>query len=85
MRFSGLLKIPVEELMIALRGDADLLADPDALLALLSERSVNAANLDCFEVPRASATLYLQGFSADRLVEVIEAESVWKEGCRVSH
>jgi hypothetical protein len=63
MRFSGLLKIPVEELMIALRGDADLLADPDALLALLSERSVNAASLDFFDV-REPRRLYTSKDSA---------------------
>jgi hypothetical protein len=75
MRFSGFLKISLEELLIALRDDADLLADPDGLL---SGRSVDKANLDRFDVPRPSATLYPQGFRADRLVEVIEAETVWK-------
>jgi Holliday junction resolvase-like predicted endonuclease len=75
MRFSGFLKISLEELLIALRDDADLLADPDGLL---SGRSVDKANLDHFDVPRPSATLYPQGFSANRLVEVIEAEIVWK-------
>ena len=74
-RFSGFLKISVEELLIALRDDADLLADPDGLL---SGRSLDEESPSRIEAPRPSATLYPQGFSADRLVEVIEAEIVWK-------
>ena len=75
MRFSGFLKISVEELLIALRDDADLLADPDGLL---SGRYLDEKYSDRIEGPRPSATLYTQGFTADQLVEVIEAEVVWK-------
>ena len=75
MHFSGFLKISVEELLIALRDDADLLTDPDGLL---SGRSLDKANLDRIDGPRPSATLYPQGFNAERLVQVIEAEIVWK-------
>jgi hypothetical protein len=75
MRFSGFLKISVEELLIALRDDADLLADPDGLL---SGRSLDEEFPNRIEAPRPLATLYPQGFSSDRLVEVIEAETVWK-------
>lgn len=75
MRFSGFLKISVEELLIALRDDADLLADPEGLL---SGRSLAEESPSRIEAPRPSATLYPQGFRADRLVEIIEAEIVWK-------
>jgi hypothetical protein len=73
--FSGFLKISVEELLIALRDDADLLTDPDGLL---SGRSLDKANLDRSDGRRPSATLYPQGFNVDRLVQVIEGEIVWR-------
>jgi predicted RecB family endonuclease len=75
MLFSGFLKISIEELLIALRDDADLLADPDGLLL---GRYLDEDYSGRIEAPRPSATLYPEGFSADRLVEVIEAEIVWK-------
>lgn len=46
--------------------------------ALLSGRSLDKECPSRIEASRPSATLYPQGFSADRLVEVIEAEIVWK-------
>lgn len=75
LRFSGFLKISVEELLIALRDDADLLGDPDELLLSgqteMDEVSVNGP-------PCRRSTLYPQGFSANQFVEVIETEKVWR-------
>lgn len=65
-RFGGFLKISLEELLIALNDNRHLLHDPDGLFS-----------------PRASAAsaepqgLYPQGFSAERLIEVIETQAVW--------
>lgn len=75
LRFSGFLKISVEELLIALRDDADLLGDPDELLLSgqteMDEVPVNGP-------PYRRSTLYPQGFSANQFVEVIETEKVWR-------
>lgn len=71
--FGGFLKVSVEELLIALRDDRHLLNDPGGLLA--GNYGVEGA-LE----PDASASgwsLYPDGFSADRFVEVIETEAVW--------
>lgn len=62
-RFGGFLKLSFEELLIALRDDRHLLNDPGDLLAGPA-------------VP-APGTLYPDGFSAGRLLEVIEGEEVW--------
>jgi Holliday junction resolvase-like predicted endonuclease len=67
-RFGGFLKISVEELQIALRDDLHLLHDPSGMFA---------------PTPRAARaepqSLYQQGFSAVRLIEVVETQAVWKE------
>ncbi len=66
-RFGGFLKISVEELLIALRDDRHLLHDPDQLFA---QRAPG--------VPVAPQSLYPQGFSAERLIEVVEIQAVWE-------
>jgi Holliday junction resolvase-like predicted endonuclease len=72
-RFSGFLKVSVEGLLIALRDDRHLLNDPEGLLAgnYGEDRSREA------DTSRATWTLYPDGFSAERFVEVIETEAVW--------
>lgn len=72
-RFSGFLKISVEELLIALRDDRHLLNDPGELLA--GNYGVDEAReVDASE---SGWSLYPDGFSAERFVEVIETEAVW--------
>ncbi len=62
-RFGGFLKLSFEELLIALRDDRHLLNDPGVILAGSSVAKVG--------------TLYPHGFTAERLLEVIEGEEVW--------
>jgi hypothetical protein len=62
-------------LLIALRDDADLLADPDGLL---SGRSHDEDSPHRIEGPRGGDAVPPQGFNTDRLVQVIEAEIAWK-------
>ena len=62
-RFGGFLKLSLEELLIALRDDRHLLNDPGDILAGASVTG--------------EGTLYPHGFSAMRLLEVIEREEVW--------
>ncbi len=72
-RFGGFLKISVEELLIALRDDRHLLNDPGGLLA--GDYGVDEAReVDASE---SGWSLYPDGFSAERFVEVIETEAVW--------
>lgn len=59
------LKVSLEEVLIALRDDAQLLADPDGMLGQ------NLAATD------GRVTLYPEGFSAGRFVEVIHGAEVW--------
>jgi hypothetical protein len=62
------LKISVEERLIALRDDLHLLDDPSGMFAPTP--------------PTARAepqSLYQQGFSAVRLIEVVETQTVWKK------
>lgn len=78
-RFEGFLKVSLEEVLIALRDDSYLLQDPASLLrGNLDERS----DLPDMEDP-PSKSLYPEGFSAHRFLEVIEREEVWKgvDGC----
>jgi hypothetical protein len=74
-RFNGLLKVSLEELLIGLRDDRHLLNDPEGLFNgtwVQKERGEMAAFCK-------SSTLYPDGFSAARFVEVIEKEAVWDE------
>jgi len=72
-RFAGFLKVSVEELLIALRDDRHLLNDPEGLLAGNhgEDQSLEA------DASRSAWTLYPDGFSAERFIEVIETEAVW--------
>jgi Holliday junction resolvase-like predicted endonuclease len=72
-RFAGFLKISVEELLIALRDDRHLLNDPEGLLAgdYREDQSLEA------DTSSSAWTLYPDGFSAERFIEVIETEAVW--------
>ncbi len=71
-RFSGFLKISLEELLLALRDDCHLLDDPEGLL----EGTVVGSD---FPSPSAKTprTLYPEGFRAERFVQIIETEAVW--------
>ena len=67
-RFGGFLKISLEELLIALRDDRHLLHDPSGMFAPTA--------------PAAGAepqSLYPQGFSAERLMEVVQTQAIWEE------
>lgn len=65
--FGGFLKISVEELLIALRDDRHLRHDPSGMFAQTASA-----------VPTEPQSLYPQGFSAGRLVEVVETQVVWE-------
>lgn len=73
-RFSGFLKISLEEVIIALRNDRHLLSDPYGILKAI-EDGVNLDKPD--HVMHEAASLYPQSFSAARFVDVIESEAVW--------
>ena len=62
-----MLKVSVEELLIALRDERHLLSDPgEALIGLVQEgRNSNGSP------PREASTLYPSGFDAQRFVEAI--------------
>ena len=74
-RFSGFLKISIEEMVIALRDERHLLTNVAELFAARPEthRSIGT------EQPSSATTWYPTGFSAGRFVEVIETEAVWEE------
>jgi hypothetical protein len=72
-RFSGFLKISLEELLMALRDDCHLLDNPEGLVM---GPTVGGDALS----PSAKTmrgTLYPQGFRAERFLDVIESEAVW--------
>lgn len=73
-RFSGFLKLSLEELLIALRDDGGLLTDPEGLFHG-HERRQAAEHRPTENLP--SLSLYPSGFSAVGLLEAIEAEAVW--------
>ena len=64
-RFGGFLKLSVEELLIALRDDRHLLHDPKGMFA-------QTAPAACAE----TQSLYPQGFSAGRLIELVKTQAV---------
>lgn len=72
-RFSGFLKVSLEEVIIALRDDRRLLGDPDGLSS-----GRPSAKLDPVE-DSVSSTLYPSGFDAARFVAVIKGELVWED------
>lgn len=67
-RFGGFLKVSVEELMIALRDDRHLLHDPGGMFSQTKSAT---------RTPIGS--LYPEGFSACRLIEAVETQSVWAD------
>lgn len=69
--FSGFLKVSLEEVLIALRDDADLLNDPEGRFAGNGEDEVSQREI------QQSTTLYPNGFSGNHFIEVIEQERVW--------
>ena len=68
-RYSGFLKVSLEEILIALRDDGHLLDDPHGLSASKFQDEVPGSG--------PPGTLYPDGFDATRFVAVIEAEAVW--------
>jgi len=68
--FNGYLKISLEEVLIALRDDAQLLSDPDGLLGQTPSGTDGS---------RGTSTLYPEGFSAGRFVEIIQSAGVWEQ------
>ncbi len=73
-RFGGFLKVSLEEVIIALRDDRHLLNDPAGLLSGGTEQ------IDGVGPPETdrSWTLYPDGFSASRFIQVIKNEAVWE-------
>ena len=65
-QFGGFLKLSLDELLIALRDDRHLLHDPDSMFS----HAAPAARAE-------PQSLYPQGFSAGRLMEVVETQAVW--------
>ena len=70
-RFSGFLKVSLEEVIVALRDDRQLLSDPEGLWSAKLPAARQAADR------QAHASLYPTEFSAERFVEVVEGELVW--------
>jgi hypothetical protein len=72
-RFSGFLKVSLEEVLIALRDDSHLLNDP---LGMFSGQVTSFDKNDSVkDIDRK--TLYPNGFSGERFIDVIERQSVW--------
>ena len=65
-RFSGFLKVSLEELLIALNDDRHLLNDPDGLFAKRPPAVVVKLQ-----------SLYPHGFCAERFIAAVETEAVW--------
>ena len=74
-RFNGFLKVSVEEVLIALRDDRELLADPIRIL----EKSDGQPRTESLAEEQTPGTLYPDGFNAQRFIEVLENELVWLE------
>ena len=72
-RFSGFLKVSLEEVLIALRDDRHLLNDPHGMF---SSQGINIGKIDIKEA-NTHSTLYPNGFSGKHFIDVIERQSVW--------
>lgn len=72
--FHGFLKVSLEEVLIALRDDRHWLNDPNGLFQTGSRSGKPFA---CNSDSTTHMSLYPDGFSATRLVEVIESATVW--------
>lgn len=70
-RFSGFLKVSLEEVIVALRDDHDLLSIPDGLWQGQTPTEMLATE------ERALPSLYEAEFTAERFAEVVEGELVW--------
>lgn len=68
--FHGYLKVSLEEVLIALRDDAQLRSDSDGLLGNTPSGTDGS---------RGTSTLYPEGFSAGRFVEIIQSAAVWEQ------
>lgn len=75
-RFSGHLKVSLEEILIALRDDHALLNDPAQLLGTTKTPQEQS---DSYDLARQT-TLYPGGFNFGRFVEVVESEAAWSDG-----
>lgn len=74
-RFSGYLKVSIGEVIIALRDDRHLLNDPEGLI-----RAAKAGvTVPCPPASQGEQTLYPDGFSFIRFLDVIENEAVWEQ------
>lgn len=74
-RFSGFLKISVEEMLIALRDDRHLLKD----LSEFRTASPELTESHDQDQSHSRTTMYPDGFNAERFVEVVEAGVVWRD------
>lgn len=72
--FHGFLKVSLEEVLIALRDDRQWLNDPNGLF---QTESSSGKPFECILDSKTHMSLYPDGFSATRLVEVIESATVW--------
>lgn len=72
--FHGFLKVSLEEVLIALRDEQHLLNDPHGLF---QTGRAGGQPFACNSDSTTHTTLYPEGFSATRLVEVIESAIVW--------
>lgn len=74
-RFSGFLKVSLEEVLIALRDDRHLLNDPEGILSVRYQED----ELAIVDDAHAEASLYPTGFTVEGFMDAVEKESVWEE------
>lgn len=72
-RFSGFMKVSVEEMLIALRDDRHWLNGPEGGFSNQRDR-LN----DALPESQVTSTLYPNGFSGGDFIDVIEQQAVWK-------
>jgi hypothetical protein len=73
-RFNGFLKVSLEEVLIALRDDRHLLNNP---LGMSSNQEINIDEID-LGGSISRSTLYPNGFSGKRFIDVNENQSIWE-------
>jgi Holliday junction resolvase-like predicted endonuclease len=73
-RFSGFMKVSVEEVLIALRDDRHWLNDPKDWFSNQRDRQD-----DALSESQVTSTLYPNGFSGNDFIDVIEQQAVWAE------
>lgn len=71
-RFSGFMKVSVEEVLIALRDDRHWLNDTESWF---SNKHVDID--DALFGRQVTSTLYPNGFSGNDVIDVIEQQAVW--------